>query len=81
MIFLKKYFFYFIFNINIVENLILFFFLFIFSFYVACEFIEITRITLVYKFGEVIFLIELVFYIVYFFSYFKKNSFIEKPCY
>jgi hypothetical protein len=53
-------FFDFIFNIEMVENLTLYFFSFYFIFLCVCEFIEVTRVALIYRFDKV-FLIELGF--------------------
>ena len=63
----------FIFNIEMIENLTLKFFLFILSFYVVCDFIEVTQNTPVYGCSEVFFLIELGFFIVYFFLILLKK--------
>jgi hypothetical protein len=53
-----------------------FFLLYIFlncfyQFYFLCGFVKVTQVVLIYEFGEV-FLIELDFFIVYFFSYYWK---------
>ena len=40
----------------------------------VCEFVRVTRVALVYEFGGVFFLVELDFFIAYFFSYSKKKN-------
>jgi hypothetical protein len=69
----------FIFNIKIIKNLTLrFFFLFTLSFYeisVVCRFVEVIQVA---PWMSCVFLIELDFFIVYFFIYCLKNSLREK---
>ena len=65
-----------------IENLTLYFFTFFFPFHgvsAVCEFVKITQVIPVYRFGRVFFLIELEFFLSSsFFLYSKKNYFKRK---
>jgi hypothetical protein len=71
MIFFSKFFLSILFfNIDMVENLILYFF--ILSFYEVCGFVIVTQVASIYEFGGVFFKIKLGFFIVYFFILLRK---------